>query len=318
MSGPTNSAASPKLNCLLCGSSALGVVWSLTGRDVRALWRACGRNISEAAFGLLTPEREVTQFECGGCGFRFFDPSLAGSGKFYEELELANYYVRDRPEFDFALKLCQDEGAKSVLDVGGGEGAFLDKARRLGMKTFALELNAQAAEICACKGHQTISKLLEEVSAAEFDGGVDVLTLFQVIEHVPNPREFLKHAARLVKKGGLIVVAVPNNRGVHVLLPLDPANMPPHHVSRWRKSDLDRLGSAGGLGTVTCDGDILYGRGMEEFWLMHNRLASAIGRRPHWGGNWLPKTISFLYRKLGARYYFPRRGLSIYSAYRKP
>ena len=236
-----------------------------------------------------------------------------------QDRDLAGYrvYVSDRPEFAFALKLCRREAAKSVLDVGGGEGAFLDQARNLGIKTFALELNAQAAEICARHGHRTISKPLEEVSIAECDGGVDVLTLFQVIEHVPKPRVFLEHAARLVRSGGLIIVAVPNNAGIHVLLPFDPANMPPHHVSRWRKTDLDGLGSACGLTTVARGADVLYGRGIQEFWLTHNRLAAVVGREPHRGGVWLPKTISFLYRKLGVRDYFPRRGLSIYSAYRK-
>lgn len=318
MNRPSNSAAPSELCCLLCGAAETGIVWSLTGADARVLWRTLGHDFSEAALGALTPEREVAQFECRACGFRFFDPALAGGGKFYEELARAGYYVESRPEFDFALDLCRRESMKSVLDVGGGEGAFLDRARSAGLATVAVELNANAAAACAQKGHRTLQKLLEEISPEELDGGVDMLTLFQVVEHVPDPRAFLRHAARLVKSGGLVIVAVPNNSGQHVLLPFDPANMPPHHVSRWRARDLDRLGADCGLTVAARGADVLYGRAIEGFWLLHNRLAAAVHRAPHPGGSWLPKLISFLYRMTGCRHYFPRRGLSIYAAYRKP
>jgi SAM-dependent methyltransferase len=306
------------LRCLLCGGVPSSAVWTLTGTEVRNLWRTAGRQLSEAAFQGLSADREVTQYACGECGFRFFDPGLAGMAKFYEELELGDYYVKNRPEFDFALKLCRCEHITSVLDVGGGQGAFLDRAREAGLTTFALELNAHAAEAAARKGHRTLNRRIEEVTPAELDGGVQMLTLFQVVEHVPDPVTFLQHAARLVKSGGLLLVAVPNNAGMHVLNPFDPANMPPHHVSRWRECDLERLGASCGLTTVARGADSLHGRPMLEFWLAHNRLSAAIGRRPHVGGTWLPQTVSWLYRKLGCRHYFPRRGLSIYFAYRKP
>ena len=318
MKHQTSATMPPDLRCLLCDGQSLSVVWSLSGADVRALWRAAGRTLTDSAYGSLSPTHAVTQFECGTCGFRFFDPALAGGGEFYEQLEQGGYYVGNRPEFDFALNLCRREKLKSILDVGGGTGAFLDLARQKGLATFAVELNAPAAEVCAGKGHRTLHKRLEDISLSDLDGGVDMLTLFQVVEHVPDPRTFLAAAARLVRRGGLIVVAVPNNSGQHVLLPFDPANMPPHHVSRWRKVDLERLGIACGLSTVVRGADILYGQGFEGFWLLHNRLAGAIGRPPHPGGRWLPAILSFLYRKLGCRHYLPRRGLSIYTAYRKP
>ena len=318
MKHQTNAQPPPELRCLLCDGASLSVVWSLTGAEVRALWRECGRTLTEAAYGTLTPAHAVSQFECTTCGFRFFDPALAGGGEFYEQLEQGGYYVGTRPEFDFALRLCRREQLKSVLDVGGGTGAFLDLARQKNLTTFAVELNGPAAEVCAGKGHRTLRKRLEEIAPADLDGGVDMLTLFQVVEHVPDPRAFLGAAARLVRSGGLIVVAVPNNAGQHVLLPFDPANMPPHHISRWRKVDLDRLGAACGLSTVVRGADQLYGQGIEGFWLLHNRLAHALGRSPHPGRHWLPATLSFLYRKLGCRHYLPRRGLSIYAAYRKP
>ena len=313
-----NAPAPPQLRCLLCGGNALSPVWTLSGADVRALWKAVGRSLSEEAFSGLPPDCRVTQFECSACGFRFFDPSLAGEARFYEELEQGDYYVARRPEFDFALDVCRHARATSVLDVGGGEGAFLDLARPRGMTTFALELNPRAAEISAGKGHRALCKRLENTTPADVEGGVDVLTLFQVVEHVPAPVAFVRQAATLVKERGFLVVAVPNNRGQHVLNPFDPANMPPHHVSRWRMRDLEVLGNSCGLKLCGRGGDILYGCDFAGFWLQHNHLAPVLGRPPHPGGEWLPHLLSFMYRKLGCRYYFPRKGLSIYVAYQKP
>ena len=318
MSRTTPTSPAPPPRCLLCGAAPRSAVWTLNGADVRALWRAGGTPLDESAFAGLAAEREVSQFECGQCGFRYFDPALAGGAAFYEALERGSYYVKQRPEFAFALDLARREKVQTVLDVGGGDGAFLDLARAAGLTTHALELNAHAAAVAAGKGHRVLQRRLEDVTPAELAGGVDLLTLFQVVEHVPAPVAFLQSAARLVKPGGLLIVAVPNNDGMHVLLPYDPANMPPHHVSRWRAHDLDRLGTACGLTVAARGADELHGRPMKEFWLMHNRLAPVIRRRPHPGGAWLPTLVTGLYRKLGCRHYFPHRGLSLYHAYRKP
>ena len=89
MKHQTNDRPPPELRCLLCNGASLSVVWSLSGAEVRALWRECGRALTEAAYGGLTPAHAVSQFECGTCGFRFFDPALAGAGNFTRSLNRA-------------------------------------------------------------------------------------------------------------------------------------------------------------------------------------------------------------------------------------
>lgn len=308
----------PGLSCLLCKSPALRSVRELNGDKVRRLWQATNQVLSEVTYGAMRPETPVVLHECGSCGFRFFDPALAGGGGFYEDLEKAGYYVTHRPEFDFALQLGRQVKARTILDVGGGEGAFLDLAKAAGLQTLGVELNATAADICARKGHKVIRKGLEAIAPADLGGGVDMLTLFQVIEHVPDPLSFLHAAKRLVRSGGLLVVSVPNDHGLHRFMPFDPANLPPHHVSRWRRADLRQLGTIAQLEYFAEGADVLYGSALLDFWLLHNRLAEAIGRPKRWGGEWLPRILSCFYRKLGCRHYFPRWGLSIYAAYHKP
>ena len=306
------------LACLLCGNPKLQVVWQLDGISIRKILRLNNHNFSETAFDRLRAETMVHHYECCACGFRFFDPALAGGALFYEQLQQNDYYVTHRPEFDFALKLGQRINAQKVLDIGGGEGAFLDLAKKAGLETYGLELNAKAADSSAKKGHLIFRKSLAEISPAEFGTGVDMLTLFQVIEHVPDPCNFLDAAATLVRPGGLLVVSVPNACGVHRFLPWDPLDLPPHHISRWRRKDLKKLGDVCGLQWLACGADVLYGSDLESFLLYHNQLARAMGQPERMGGEYLPKIASFLYRKLGCRHYGPRAGLSIYAAYQKP
>ena len=254
----------------------------------------------------------VSLFRCGACGFRFYDPALAGSGKFYEELMARDYYAENRPEFDFTLRFARSRSVKTVLDVGGGEGGFLDLARQNGLKTFGVELNRVAAQNAAAKGHQIISKSLDAVDAGEVGGGVDLLTLYQVVEHVPNPLAFVRDAARLVREGGFIAISVPNEYRICGLIPYDAANWPPHHISRWRKRDLRQLAARTGFRTIAEGSDTLFGGAIETFIPLHNRLAAAIGRRGYVIDEKGAYLLSVFYRKLGFKYFFPRLGLSIY------
>ena len=303
---------SQSMRCLLCDHLESRIVSTLTGAELRTLFLTARHAMSDEALGAITPGYIVELHECTQCGFQFFDPALAGSGKFYEELDAGAYYPAARPEFAFALERLVARGASSVLDIGGGDGAFLDLARQRGLRTFGAELNEQAREAARAKGH-----IMQGAGGVEAESEVDAITLFQVVEHLPDPRGFLRTALRRLRAGGLVVLAVPNRDGVFRLLPLDPANLPPHHVSRWRALDLRRLGEACGLRWIEDGADVLYGSALAEFWRLQNRLALALGRRPHPGGAWLPTVVSQLYRKLGCRHFFPRRGLGIYAVFEK-
>jgi SAM-dependent methyltransferase len=157
-----------------------------------------------------------------------------------------------------------------------------------------------------------LNKKLEDIGLNEIEGGVDLLSLFQVVEHVPAPVEFVKAASRLIRPGGYMAIAVPNEYRGFGLLRYDPANWPPHHVTRWRKKDLSRLANVAGLRVAARGGDVLYGPMIERFITSHNELSAAIGLRGYPVGKRFGRTVSFLYRKLGCKYFFPRLGLSIY------
>ena len=122
-----------------------------------------------------------------------------------------------------------------VLDVGCGVGAFLDVLRdRREARATGIDLSSEAVAIAQRLGRS--ASLGDLVNAVEGRiGEFDVVCVFQVLEHVADPRRFLQGCVRLLKPGGRLCVGVPNNDGYLGFQRIEDAslNLPPHHATRW-------------------------------------------------------------------------------------
>lgn len=316
----TTSPPSSRLaaRCLLCNQVDCRTLVALTSAELIRLWAQFGVSFSPGAMGMLESRGIVELQECRGCGFRFFDPALAGQSAFYEDLQRQTgaYYTSFRPEFHWALDVARREGLFNVLDAGCGAGAFLDLARDRGLKTHGLETSPQAAELCRQKGHAVFSGYLADYSRKYPEARFDLVTAFQVIEHVPDPITFLREAAALARPGGGVVLGVPNELRIGRFCPWDPHQWPPHHISRWRPQDLHAVGRRAGFTVARIGMDRMLGNDLYHFWMLHNKLAVTLGRKPYRGGNLLAKCISWVYRKTGMKHFLPRSGATIYAFYR--
>jgi SAM-dependent methyltransferase len=297
--------------CLLCEGSEIDSIDCLSGKELRDLWAEVGRSFDNDAFGLITADYRVHLWKCKRCGFQFFDPELAGTETFYRQLRDEDYFASERPEFVRTLQWANDHGLEKLLDVGCGTGAFLDLAQRQGLTTHGLELNKAAAQEARGKSHIIFNELLHELNPTEFTERYDLITLFQVLEHVASPAQTMRDAARLLKPGGYISVAVPNSDGLPALAWLQPQQWPPHHVSHWRKKDFATLANAVKLRLILVQADVLLGRDLEKIWSLQRRLAVAINHRAATPPTTAIRLLSLLYRKLGLKFFFPRVGSSI-------
>jgi 2-polyprenyl-3-methyl-5-hydroxy-6-metoxy-1,4-benzoquinol methylase len=100
-----------------------------------------------------------------------------------------------------------------LLDIGCGEGFFLFNAARAGYATKGVELSQDAAEYARREfGLDVEAQPFEELRFP--DDHFDVITLWQVLEHVPYPLMILKKAHRILKPGGLLALSTPNIQGV--------------------------------------------------------------------------------------------------------
>jgi len=96
-----------------------------------------------------------------------------------------------------------------LLDVGAGLGTFLAEARDDGWEVSGTEVSKSAiAKARELFGFEMAEGQLEDVS---LQGPYDVVTLWHVLEHLPSPSRGLDLARRLLRRGGLLVVAVPND-----------------------------------------------------------------------------------------------------------
>ncbi|WP_111308726.1 class I SAM-dependent methyltransferase [Confluentibacter sediminis] len=119
------------------------------------------------------------------------------------------YHLVRRFSLNKKLKLINSfSSEKKLLDIGCGTGDFLQIAKNNNWDVFGVEPNEQARSIANAKtGHSVfnVDKLLE-FNPSSFD----VITLWHVLEHLPNLEEQIPLFKKLLKPNGTLIIAVPN------------------------------------------------------------------------------------------------------------
>ena len=121
-----------------------------------------------------------------------------------ETLRQGNKFVR-------AVNLLCDIGAKSVLDIGCGNGFFLSLLSDMlpGANLVGIDQNIDATAVATHAGCNVVNQNIFEF--LESDGEkYDAVTLWGVLEHVKSPQEVLKSCMKRLTPNGVIVVCVPN------------------------------------------------------------------------------------------------------------
>jgi len=175
-----------------------------------------------AKAGALGTKSSFHLYRCPACGFLFVHPLPESSLEIYSQdyfegaTEGHGYveYDRDKeamiPSFKRYLELIEKAHGKKgkILDVGAATGFFLDIARKQGWETAGVEPSDYAAGIGRSKGLDVQTGTLDTFDAP--DHSFDVITLWDVIEHVPDPRAVLRRVRRLLKPGGIVAINTPD------------------------------------------------------------------------------------------------------------
>ncbi len=96
---------------------------------------------------------------------------------------------------------------KTILDIGAGTGDFLKICAKSGWKTKGIEPSDKARTL-AKKKEINLLKDISEINDSKFD----VITLWHVLEHIPNLLEYVQKLKQLLKTNGVLIVAVPNHK----------------------------------------------------------------------------------------------------------
>lgn len=146
-------------------------------------------------------------------------PSLDVLGKYYESVDYISHTDSKRSLFEKAYHFVKNIALKNklelinsyepskgaILDIGAGTGDFLAFAAADGWKTVGVEPSDKAKAIAKSKGVEFVQQT-SELENQSFD----VITMWHVLEHVPNLDDQIKELKRLLKPKGTLIVAVPN------------------------------------------------------------------------------------------------------------
>jgi SAM-dependent methyltransferase len=181
---------------------------------------------------------------CRACDLQFADPMVEAGRDFYEghalyagpEVAYASPWALNWDQRCFLHDRPVPGGA--LLDVGCGTGQFMEAARRAGYRVTGLDPSRSQLDVARMRFGLTDLHATSLAEYAHRAAGVafDVITVFQVLEHVADPLAFLAETRRLLRPGGQLAIGVPNWRMWSALR--EPMDAPPNHLTRWSITSL--------------------------------------------------------------------------------
>ncbi len=186
--------------------------------------KICGSKSCDFFFRCIDSEfqkKEIELYKCNVCGvvFVYPQPNNVQLGEYYQD----NYYKK--PSIFFSViqalrtKVFSKISPGKILDIGCGEGTFLLAMNKLGWRCFGTEFSKSSEEFSGRLKEKGVSVHYGELTKAGFDlNSFDLITLWQVAEHLEDPKEYVKFAHNLLKKNGLIFISVPNIGGLSFAL----------------------------------------------------------------------------------------------------
>jgi SAM-dependent methyltransferase len=235
---------------------------------------------------------------CAGCGCVRIVRPPAGAGvydRYYSEQSaqrvagIFNVIWRWKRRSRAALILRHTQGRARVCDVGCERGELLNVLREGGCAVVGTQMAPAAAEFA--RRQFGIEVFLGELMDAPFAGDrFDAVLMLNVLEHLPDPEAYVAQASKMLERGGLFWIELPNIDSFTARMAGKSwlHHDPPHHLWGFTRAGIARL-----LGRHGFAVDHVYS---------HNWEFGPIGTLQAWL-NWLPGPRNVLYDIV-------RRGLS--------
>ena len=157
-------------------------------------------------------------WKCTNCGYIFDNPRPT-------QTEIKNFYSKPSQYDDWLLhekqrndlwkrritKIGEHEKPGSLLDIGTGIGQFLYLIQQNYSEVLGIEISKSAISIA--KEKYNLDVLEGDIYNAAIPSGInfDIITIFHVLEHVPDPKQVIDRCYSLLCQGGKLIVAVPND-----------------------------------------------------------------------------------------------------------
>ena len=179
---------------------------------------------------------------------------------FYDEHVLKNHNKRKdafgRERVKDWLKYYGKEKPTRVLEIGCGSGFTLSAAKDKGLDVYGLELSNKCVEFCNDLGLKNVFKKELSEFVNQTHQKFDVIALYDVLEHMPDPLTTIRDIKKIMNKDGLLTFYVPNADSF-IINTLDSSATQwvwqPFHLSYFNKKSLGYLLNSQGFTEVYSD-----------------------------------------------------------------
>lgn len=197
--------------------------------------------------------------KCDACGFAFtrVRPDGERLAELYRDLDAEVYEAEAPGRLKTArrhLRILHKYVAPPgrLLDVGCASGIFLSLAAEAGWESVGIEPSTVLCERAKreLKGRAEVLHCMLQTASIPASS-FSVVTMWDVLEHVPQPREFLALASSLLKRGGMMLLNVPNFDSLQARVfkrswPL----LLPEHLNYFNRGSLQQLAKSAGMELV--------------------------------------------------------------------
>jgi SAM-dependent methyltransferase len=194
---------------------------------------------------------------CGRCGTAYVDrlPSAAELDRMYglyygpQNLQLPPF-LKDRLR-EMVRKFAPYRQEGHLLDVGFGAGLLLETAEEAGWQCWGTEISPPALVKARARGWRVLEG---DLCRIQLPGDLfDVICLIEVLEHLPDPMEYIRQAFHLLRPGGIMYATTPNGSGLNAraLGPEWSIFSPPEHLQLFSAASLAQAARRAGFSSVS-------------------------------------------------------------------
>jgi 2-polyprenyl-3-methyl-5-hydroxy-6-metoxy-1,4-benzoquinol methylase len=220
----------PTLCCVVCGTARLSRTWRNT------------TNATNTSYQI---------FLCHNCGLEFSEPMKGGGYEWYSHCLLyKSNSVSPCYRWEYDCFLAAQLQGKMLLDIGCGAGDFALLAEKHGYHVSGVDLQDRSLTCARDRVPSgTFSKL--DIDHEPLSGGpFDIITAFEVLEHLERPGAAIAKMLGVLAPEGHIILSVPCIDRHPFFRRLSLIDYPPHHLTMWTAQALTVLLEAAGLDVV--------------------------------------------------------------------